>query len=200
MKRKPPACIDTGGNDIPRVCFAALQRVMDDPRNVTARSPYDYAVVFCEALGISLSRDGRTIQKAAFFVTTCHPYTSVSAVGAEGRDWAINYFLGLLRKRKSFVHTEEHNGTPMVHAVQGASRHRLADDALEVLTRPARPARQVPALVPRDVGPATIDGLHGQDREGDGLLQPDQLRRRQPRRNAGLYVRAGLLDKGGGLE
>ena len=103
MRRKPPACTDTAGYELPRVCHASVQRVLDNPVNVTAQAACDYACVSCPSLGVRIIRDGRTIQKAAFHVDTDDPVSSTSGFeGAEGRDAAITFFLNLMLARKRF--------------------------------------------------------------------------------------------------
>jgi hypothetical protein len=135
-RRKLPAITDTAGNEIPRICFASLQQVLDTPVNVTAIGPCDYALVSCGVLGAYLSRRGRTIQKAVFAVTTLDPETYVTAEGAEGRDFAINYFLGLLKKRKSFwPERSKIDGTQVVEQLPAKSPPEPLDDTFEQLDR-----------------------------------------------------------------
>lgn len=105
-RRPPPVCTDSAGNELPRASFASLQRVLDSPGNVTSESCHDCAVVNCTELGISLVRDGRTIQKAKFSLDTQHPVLHEEFVGAEGRDAAIHRFLALLKARKSYTYPE----------------------------------------------------------------------------------------------
>jgi hypothetical protein len=98
-KNKLPVVTDTAGRELPRVCAKAIRKVLDAPVNIVASSPCDYAIVSCGALGLHLSRRGRTIQNAEFTVTKDNTALE-GRRGADGRDAAIAVFLKLLKQKR----------------------------------------------------------------------------------------------------
>lgn len=103
-KTKPPICTDQFGREIKRVGPTSLRRALDNLSNITARSPCDYALVWCEELGVSLSRNGTSIRTAEFYLSACHPSRTLTKVGGEGRDELIKRFLRILKDRKSYAY------------------------------------------------------------------------------------------------
>ena len=105
-----PACTDTHGEPIKRVGFAAIKRVMDNPVDLTYERPInEYALVWCESLGIGLMRDGDKLPTAQFTVCTYNNFTK-DFKGAAGRDEAIRFFLKLLKKRRHYYFERKDGG------------------------------------------------------------------------------------------
>ena len=100
---KMPACTDTAGEHINRVGVISLRRVLAVPVNILGEGPHDYAMVFCEKLGLSLSRRGTTDKNAEWILGACHPAKVRSWNGVSGREAAIARFLKLLRIGKSYA-------------------------------------------------------------------------------------------------
>lgn len=101
--RKPPSVTDHYGHEISRVGYASLVRAMDNMTDTPPKKQPDWAMVYCEGLGISLSRDGSQIRSAKFTLCSCYPSHTITLQGAEGRDNLIARFLTIWRKRKSFA-------------------------------------------------------------------------------------------------
>lgn len=107
-KRLPPlTCTDTSGEALAKIDLKTVRAVLDNPVNVTGDGPYNYAMVFCQDLCVSLTRHGRTLPKAVFSICTQHD--SQKFEGEEGRDEAIDQFLGMLvaRSERIYPPTEE---------------------------------------------------------------------------------------------
>lgn len=106
-KRGMPPCTDTVGEPIRRVGFASLQREMNSPRDLSCETrAMEYALVHCEALGVSLSRLGVRVDKASFAVSTHNGFIR-EFVGAAGRDAAVKFFLKLLKKRRHYYYARK---------------------------------------------------------------------------------------------
>ena len=100
-------CTDTGGELLPRVSAASVQRVLDSPVNILEGKANNYALVWCSELGIGIVRNGREIQAAQFTLTSCNPSKSMTLVGAGGRDELIGRFLQVIKTRKSYAYPED---------------------------------------------------------------------------------------------
>jgi len=100
-RKKLPECTDTGGEVIKRCGPVALKRVLNDPGPVTAVSQNDYALVYCEKIGVGIWRHGARIRTAEFILFSIEGHETVYK-GAEGRDRAVDRFLRMLRKGKVY--------------------------------------------------------------------------------------------------
>jgi len=103
---KPPDCTDSHGEPIKRVGKAALTRVLDHAGNVTGTSPMDYAMVYCETLGVGIVRQGTQVRHSTFTLFSLAGH-ELELKGAKGRDEAIRRFLRLLRKGKVYSPKEK---------------------------------------------------------------------------------------------
>ena len=183
MKKKL-VVTDTAGEEI-RVCFAAIQRVMNEPVDVLSAGPADYALVACGELGVSIRRYGRTIQRAVFTLATADDATPALFQGAEGRDSAINAFLGMVKARKSFWPKEAKiNGTKVVPVVPKPCEAEPLDDTLEQLDRFTGDDGETPEADTLPEASAPVD-------------RPD--RPQQQAKPARVRVRHNFLDASGSL-
>lgn len=97
-RRRPPEVTGTSGQEIRRVCAATLERVLNDPHNVTAHGSHDHALVACVELDLYIRREGRHTVSAQYRLAVGETVQVFD--GAEGRDTAIALFLKFFKERR----------------------------------------------------------------------------------------------------
>jgi hypothetical protein len=102
---KWPESTDTHGNVVKRPGPTAFARVLNDPVSMTSCGPYadveDYALLFNEAIGIWIMRDGAKIRSAKFWLCSLDGHEACY-VGAAGRDKAITRYIKMLKKGRVY--------------------------------------------------------------------------------------------------
>jgi len=88
-KRSPPVCTNTGGNALTKNTRATIARVLDRPVEA------GYALVYCQELGVGITRFGKRLPSATFTLFTLDADDPGKEFrGESGRNEAIT---GLLR-------------------------------------------------------------------------------------------------------